>query len=148
MGRYNGWSMKQDEWIPIISPRFAPLMTRYRQFGNVKDPTKTMHLIDKCLKPREGYQKVYAVPRIWKCTSSLYINCIDFFGNEGCFDLVIRLLEKSMEDEDEEAPDVETLMLLSQYITLPHVVLHENFIKQYGSHFSALVRNRIDTAPN
>jgi len=103
-----------------------------------------MGLIDKCLEPREGYEKVYAVPRLWKCTSSMYINCIDLFGNAGCFDLVVELLEKPIE----EAPDLETLMILCQYITLPHIVLHEDFVRKYASRFANLVRNRIEIAPN
>lgn len=74
---------------------------------------------------------MYAVPRIRKCTSKVYIGCIDLFGNSGCFDHILDLLSnaKLMEScDDGSAVDVSTMGLLSKCITLPHTVFHKSFI--------------------
>jgi hypothetical protein len=90
--------------------------------------------IDKYYEPRYSHSLVYAVPRIKQgATSSLYLNYIDLFGNAGCFSLIITLLANS-------TLPLETLLILSQYITLPHVYLHEAFIEENGVEFVELVR--------
>lgn len=67
-GTYEGWSVKFDEWIPIISPRIMPFSTR-QGLTNIDDDDLEEE-IDDLVEPEPGMQKVFAVPRIFKCISS------------------------------------------------------------------------------
>lgn len=46
--------------------------------------------LDNLYKPDiPEFTRVYAVPRIRKCTSSVFLNIINLFGNKGGFDLIL-----------------------------------------------------------
>lgn len=38
---------------------------------------------------------MYAVPRIRKCISSVFLHLINMFGNQGGFDLILQLLARN-----------------------------------------------------
>jgi hypothetical protein len=48
--------------------------------------------LDSLLQPDEGFTRVYAVPRIRKCISSVFLRIINLFGNSGGFELVLNIL--------------------------------------------------------
>lgn len=50
--------------------------------------------LDTQIKPDEGRDRVYAVPRLRKCISSVYINLINLFGHLKGYDLILDILEK------------------------------------------------------
>ena len=146
-GKYDGWSSVQDEDIPIFSPRLAAFGTRHLKY--VKNDDQIDEDLDDYVKPAEGQNEVYAVPRIRQCTSKVYIDCINLFGNEGCFDLILDLLNNSSMVEscdDATALDVSAMGLLSKCITLPHTVFHKNFIAKHGASIAKQVRERLLTA--
>lgn len=89
---------------------------------------------DEFIKPEQGFEKVYAVPRIPLCTSSAYIHLINLFGNLGGFDLVMDLMSKAEMAETMEngGLDITCIGVLSQCLTLPHIVFHKDFITQNG----------------
>ena len=105
MGTYEGWSSKQDELIPLISPRITHFMTKSKKdFGDSDDEIEEDH--DDNILPEEGMTEVYAVPRPWKCPSSAYIHCMNLFGNLGGFATIIKLLtEAEMVDNSEKDKD-------------------------------------------
>jgi len=79
-GNYDGYSEKFDEWIPLYSPRIQPFFTKtsrsfYDDFLDIDDD------LDSLYPNEEGHTKVYAVPRIRKCTSKLFIHLINELGN-------------------------------------------------------------------
>jgi hypothetical protein len=51
--------------------------------------------LDSQIKPEEGQDRVYAVPRLRKCTSSLYIHLINLFGHLKGFDLILNIFERT-----------------------------------------------------
>lgn len=51
--------------------------------------------LDTLLQPEEGFTRVYAVPRVRKCISSVFLHLINLFGNKGGFDLILQLLQKN-----------------------------------------------------
>ena len=115
----------------------------------MKNDDKIEEDLDEYVKPAAGQSEVYAVPRIRKCTSKVYIDCINLFGNEGCFDLILDLLNNSSMVEscdDATALDVSAMGLLSKCITLPHTVFHKNFIAKHGASIAKQVRERLLTA--
>ena len=143
-GKYEGWSASQDEDIPIFSPRLAQFDTRHQKY--VKNEDKIEEDLDDYVKPAEGQELVYAVPRIRKCTSRVYIDCINLFGNEGCFDIILNLLNNAnmVEScEDGTSLDVSAMGLLSKCITHPHTVYHKNFITKNGAAIAKQVRDRL-----
>lgn len=91
-GCYEGWSCKFDEWVPLYSPRIQPFLTKTPK--GVQDDLDISEELDHLLQPEEGFSRVYAVPRIRKCISSVFIHLINLFGNKGGFDLVLDLLQK------------------------------------------------------
>ncbi len=47
------------------------------------------------MQPEAGFSRVYAVPRLRKCISSLFLKLMNIFGNEGGFDLALKALLNS-----------------------------------------------------
>lgn len=92
-GNFEGWSSKFDEWIAIYSPRIQPFYTKTQK--GVQDDLDLDEDLDTLLQPEEGFTRVYSVPRIRKCISSVFLHLINLFGNRGGFDLVLALLAKS-----------------------------------------------------
>lgn len=46
--------------------------------------------LDYLIKPeQEDFTRVYAVPRIRLCISSVFLHLINIFGNKGGFDLIL-----------------------------------------------------------
>jgi hypothetical protein len=48
--------------------------------------------LDYLFTPEEGHSKIFAVPRLRRCTSSLYIHLINVFGEQGGFDAIVNIL--------------------------------------------------------
>jgi len=92
-GNFDGWSSKFDEWIPIYNPRIMPLYSK-TQKGN-QDDLDLDEELDTLLQPEEGFTRVYAVPRIRKCISSVFMHLINLFGNKGGFDMILEVISKA-----------------------------------------------------
>jgi hypothetical protein len=85
----DGWSINFDEWIPVYSPRIMPKSTRVgidAAFELDDDFDETIELLNE-------FKGFFAVPRLQNC-SSLYLRCINQFGIEGGFDIIMDLLTR------------------------------------------------------
>lgn len=85
-GTYEGYSNKYDEWMPLFSPNIRPFGT---MVGGAAQPTNQKNdddELDKFIKPSNGFERVYAVPRIATCLSKKFLYLMDSFGNKGGFD--------------------------------------------------------------
>lgn len=91
-GTYDGWSNRFDEWISIYSPRIQPFFSKTQK--GTSDDIDLDEELDAQIKPDEGRDRVYAVPRLRKCTSSLFINLINLFGHLKGYDLILQNLDK------------------------------------------------------
>jgi hypothetical protein len=85
---------------------------------------------DNMVKPQEGQSRVYAVPRVRKCISSLFIKLMNYFGNAGGFDLVLSILKK--EEGEVGAIDLNILGMLVANLSTPYQIYHKEFISEYG----------------
>jgi hypothetical protein len=91
--KYEGWSNRFDEWISIYSPRIVPYLTKsLKQFGDDLDLDDHF---DNLMVPEEGSARVFAVPRLRKCISRLFLKMMNSFGNAGGFDILLQAFEKS-----------------------------------------------------
>jgi len=147
MGTYEGWSSKQDESIPVISPRIVPFLTKYKKANDDSDDDIEEDYDDNIL-PEPGMTEVYAVPRPWKCPSSAYIHCMNLFGNLGGFACILKLITEAemvtdSSEKDKEGLDVSMMGMLAQCITLPHAVFHRKFIKENGVKIAEAVKERL-----
>lgn len=142
-GTYEGWSVKFDEWIPIFSPRIMPWQTRQGML-NIDDDDFDEQ-IDDLVDPEPGMEKVYAVPRVFKCISSQFLHFINLFGNAGGFDTLINLLEDPQLAENPSLT-ISVLGCFAQIVTLPSVVMHKDFIAANGQRISQAIRNRLLSA--
>jgi hypothetical protein len=52
-GTFEGWSSKQDEWIPIISPRLAPWASKYKRTSEDEDDVEEN--FDNHVQPEAGF---------------------------------------------------------------------------------------------
>jgi hypothetical protein len=94
--------------------------------------------LDNLLQPEEGFTRVYAVPRIRKCISSVFMHLINLFGHLGGFDLVLNFIQKatqppaevSEEQKEKEAEsfDLNILASLVECISTCYLVYHKDFI--------------------
>ena len=85
---------------------------------------------------------MYAVPRLRKCTSSLFINLINLFGHLKGYDLILQCLDK-----DDDLLDLNTLAILMQIVSIPYLIYHKEFIVEYGPKFVSLCKRRLRDAP-
>ena len=91
--KFEGWSTRFDEWISIYNPRIVPFNTKtLKQFGDDLDLDDHF---DHLMVPEENQTRVYAVPRLRKCISRLFLRLINSFGNAGGFDLILKAFERS-----------------------------------------------------
>lgn len=91
-GNYDGWSNRFDEWIALYSPRIQPFHTK--TLKGLSDDIDIDEEMDLLIKPEEGHSRVYGVPRVKKCTSSLFIHLVNLFGHLQGFDLILENLKK------------------------------------------------------
>jgi hypothetical protein len=144
-GTYEGWSSKQDEWIPLICPRIAPWATKYKKKTWGDDEEEVEENFDDHVQPEHGFTKVYAIPRVWKCTSSLYIHTMNIFGNLGGFDEILDVLQNAeMADKPEDGKlDISCMGILSQCVSLPAIVFPKSFIAEHGKTIVESAKRRL-----
>ena len=55
--------------------------------------------MDEQIEPKSGPDRVFAVPRVRKCTSSLYIDMLNEFGRANGIEKLIDLLRNASDEE-------------------------------------------------
>jgi hypothetical protein len=146
-GNFEGWSGKFDEWISLYSPKIQPFMTKSQKGESIDvDLDEDM---DSQITPEEGFSRVYAVPRIRKCISSVFLHIINLFGNEGGFNIVLNLLQSNSEDlqQEEGLFDLNVLASIVHCISYSYIIYHKEFIQEYGPKFVDLCIKRLRDAP-
>jgi hypothetical protein len=91
--------------------------------------------MDDLILPEKGLDRVYAVPRIRKCTSTLYLHLINLFGNLGGYDVILEILEGSKKGKSSDGLDLTIVANLMSCISVPCLIYHKDFIKEYGPKF-------------
>ena len=140
-GSFEGWSNRFDEWISLYSPRIQPFFSKTQK--GMGDELDLDDDFDAVMVPEEGFDKVYAVPRLRKCTSSLFIHLINLFGNKNGFTLIQQALSLA----DVDAPDLNVLASLVQCVATPYIVYHREFLMEYGPVFVGNCVVRLRNAP-
>jgi hypothetical protein len=103
---------------------------------------------------------VFAVPRLRKCISSLFIKLMNLFGHEGGFDLILQNLSADETAASEDAPaqgnnneivtnkmDLNILGILVGCVSNPYLIYHKDFIAEYGPKFVEICIKRLRDAP-
>lgn len=137
-GHYEGWSEKFDGWVPVYSPRVKPFGTKVG--GQVEEQDLEDEL-DDLVSAQSEFERVYAVPRLNTCTSSLYLRYINIFGNEGGFHTIINLLKDG--SKETEGLNIQIMGCLAQIVTLPYAVLHKKFIEEQGPGIAQAIKDRL-----
>ena len=80
------------------------------------------------------YNRIYAVPRKGKCMSRDFLKIINLFGNSGGFDLILDVLQKHVYNISYNTQRINSnsFVNLILCITMPFIVYHKDFIKEYG----------------
>ena len=139
-GAFEGWSNRFDEWVSVYSPRIQPYLSKTnRQFSDEDLDDNFDHL----MKPQEGQTRIFVVPRVRKCTSSLFLHLMNIFGNEGGFELILDTLTKTQQEGPTAAAqqdgaqadqivttkiDLNLSAILLATITTPYNIYHKQFI--------------------
>lgn len=85
IGRFDGWSVRYDELIPVFNQRLQPQGSRFGR-TNIDDDDDDLDAgIDDKIKPEAGHDRVYCVPRISTCISAKFISNMNNFGTQGGF---------------------------------------------------------------
>lgn len=143
-GSYEGYSEKFDEWVQVFCPRIAPWATKV---GMQEEEEITDDIDD--LMPNDGeFKEIFAVPRLNVCISDLYLRCINIFGNQGCFDMIIDLLKNPDVEKEHENLNITVMGCLAQILTSPFAVFHKKFIEEKGRVISETIKNRLVITPD
>ena len=147
-GSYDGWSIKYDEGLPIFNPRFAPHFTYFNKQGADVYTTAQDEddgAIDDQIKPEEGHDRVYCVPRVNLCLSSRFIYYMNRFGSNGGFNALLDTLKNGVIDENL------TLTLMSYLITMismPSKLFHKDWMAEFATQFTEAMRKQLIDAPD
>jgi hypothetical protein len=142
--KFDGWSSRFDEWVPLWSPKIAKLHSHTKPKGGKGARFSEDTIIDDANDPqvKEGDEPIYAVVRPRKCKSYLLVECMNIFGRLGGFD---KILEK-MSNKD----DPIDFTLLSHYMDSIGKVFpmyHRDFIIKFAEDVKNAVQTSILNAP-
>jgi len=98
-GYYEGYSNKFDEWISLFSPRIQPYNSKSSKGAFLMDTEDIDEDFDEHIPTPAGFDRVWAVPRIRKCTSSLMIEIINTLGQLKGYDLILEYLEQAKPED-------------------------------------------------
>ena len=66
----------------------------------------------------------------------------NFFGNEGCFDKILEILENAkFEDKEDEIVSFKSYLRLAMMICLPSITYHKEFIAEFGEKIVNSIKN-------
>ena len=142
--KYEGWSSRFDEWLPLWSPKIAKLYTHAKPKGGKGTRLYEDTVIDDSSDPqiKEGEDMIYAVIRPRKCKSYLLVDCLNLFGKLGGYD---KMLERM---NDKENPiEFELLAHYMESIGKVYPMYHREFVSKFCVDVKNAVQNSILNAP-
>ena len=142
-GAYDGWSNRFDEWISLYSPRLQPFYSKTQK--GMSDDIDLDEELDSQIKPEEGQDTVFAVPRLRKCTSSLYIHLINLFGYLKGFDIIYSIFTKPANGEQQV--DLNILATIMSFVSAPFLIYHKDFITDFGPKIVKECKRSLKDAP-
>jgi len=145
-GKYDGWSDKFDEKIPLYSPRIQKYMTLSSK-SNLDDE-ELDETLDDVIKPQEGHSRVWAVPRPRKCVSEEYIRLINIFCEKGGLNLILEILEKEEFSEKLNDYNLCVMAILINLVSLPGIIYHKQVISDFCERLINTTKKRLLEAPD
>jgi hypothetical protein len=142
--KYEGWSTRFDEWVPLWSPKVAKLYTHAKPKTGRGTKMYEETVIDDSSDPqiKEGEPMIYSVIRPSKCKSYLLVQCLNLFGELGGYD---KLLAKMT---DKENPiDLDLLGHYMECLGRVFPMYHRDFISKFAFDIKDAVQNSILNAP-
>ena len=142
--KYEGWSARFDEWLPLWSPKIAKLYSRAKPKAGKGTRYFEETVIDDSgdTSIKEGEDMIYAVIRPRKCKSYLLVEVLNTFGKLGGYD---RLLEK-MTDKDNPV-EFDLLAHYMDCLGKVYPMYHRDFINQFAVDVQNAVQSSILNAP-
>lgn len=142
--KYEGWSSRFDEWVPLWSPKVGKLYSHAKPKSGRGTRGNEETIIDDSSDPQveEGEEEIFAVTRPNNCKSYLLVECINYFGKSGGFE---HILEKIC-DKDNPV----NLDLLAHYMEClgrMFPMYHRDFIAKFAPAVKEGVLNAIFNAP-
>lgn len=93
------------------------------------------------IQPSFGFERVYAVPRIYSCISKKFLYFMDMFGNEGGFDLILEAMEN--QELDDKNLTLTAMCYMITLISMPSKLWQKGFIEEYGERFCRAITKRL-----
>lgn len=146
--RYDGWSSKFDEWLPLNSPKIEKLYTQAKPHG-AKGPTQRRLYEEPQIEDGqdedwiEGEPKQYAVFRPRKCKSSLLNRTLNLLGQAGGYDKILTRLRDS-----ENAVSFEQIENFMDIIGSNYHFFHRQFVKEFVPEIKRGIENCILNSPD
>ena len=120
--KFDGWSSKYDEFIPVFSPRIQQHLSRVNNQGAIDDNDDIDEDLDDLMEPEPGHSRVYGVPRINQCISSKFVSFMNRFGNAGGFDALLDTLANQTTDDK---LTLTTMGYMITMISMPSKLFHK-----------------------
>jgi hypothetical protein len=143
--KYDGWSSKFDEWLPLASPKIAKLHT-YTKPKSGKSGTRSYEdtFIDDSSDPpiKDGEPIIYAVIRTRKCKSYLLVECLNLFGELGGYDKILQRMS-----DEKEPISFELLSFYMECLGKVFPMYHRDFIASFSFDVKKAVHHAILNAP-
>jgi ubiquitin carboxyl-terminal hydrolase 34 len=146
-GKYEGYSNKYDELVNLYSPRIQPFFTKSARSSYYDDYTDIDDDFDVQFPCEEGHTKVYAVPRIRKCTSRLFTHLMNQFGHMGGFELIASVIKRICANCQTQE-ELNAVCTLIEMVSKPYLIYHKEFLKDYFPSMINLAKLCIRNAPD
>ena len=146
-GKYDGWSDRFDERIPVYSPRICKLLTQSTR-AHRDDDDELDETLDEVLTPAEGHSRVWAVPRSRKCASSEYMRHLGHFCHRGGLDLILSVIADAEVTDKPYGYNLCVMAILISLISLPAMIFHKAVIAEYGPKLVDAAKKRLLSAPD
>lgn len=146
-GRYDGWSDRFDERIPVYSPRICKFLTQSTRASSADDE-ELDETLDEVLAPAEGHSRVWAVPRSRKCASSEYMRHLGHFCHRGGLDLILSVIADAEVTDKPYGYNLCVMAILLSLISLPAQIYHKAVIAEYGPKLVEAAKRRLLSAPD
>jgi hypothetical protein len=145
-GKFDGWSEKFDEKIPVYSPRLCAFNTMSSKM-TVEDE-EVDESLDNVIRPLDNHSRVWAVPRPRKCTSSKYVYFLNQFCEQGGLDVILDIFHQKDLSDDPGRFNLCILAILVSAVSMASPIFHKDVIKEYGPKLVEAAKKRLLSAPD
>lgn len=127
-GSYEGFGPQYDNFLPLFNPKI--IRSHPKIIGPRRKEIDLYEEWDEELQAANPDETIFFVPRINACISRVFIKMMNYFGNQGGFDMLLDVLENG---EVNENLTLSTITYIATLFSMPFKLWHKTQIERIGN---------------